>query len=175
MTQEIDNPSSLDSEIMEPMNDLIFRLAEAEEIAAAATLRWKWVIVENEGNPVVAREEFVSTYTEWAAIHAETHSCYLALRGANIIGMAWLALLARVPSPRALTRKSADLQSVFILPEHRNAGIGGQLIAFVLEAATELGVERVSVHSSQDAITAYQRAGFAVSPRLMDITIAYPV
>lgn len=156
------------------MDNLIFRLAKADELAAAANLRWQWIAVENKGNPVIAHDEFVSVYTEWATIHSETHSCYLALRDTRVIGMAWLAVLQRVPSPRALTRVSADLQSVFVLPEHRNSGIGSQLITFVLEAARELGVERVAVHSSQEAIAAYQRAGFAISPRLMNVDIAYP-
>ena len=48
------------------MDNLIFRLAEDKEIAAAATLRWKWVIDENEGVPVVARDEFISIYIRWA-------------------------------------------------------------------------------------------------------------
>jgi GNAT superfamily N-acetyltransferase len=157
------------------MDDLTFRKAEDAELDAVAALRWHWVVEENAGSPVLPRDEFITTFGQWASAHAHTHSCYVALKGREVIGMAWLAVLPRVPSPRALARASGDLQSVFVHPEYRNAGIGGQLIAHVMESAAQLGVERVIVHSSIRAIPAYQRAGFQASSRLMDIGVADPI
>ncbi|MET9829764.1 GNAT family N-acetyltransferase [Streptomyces sp. NPDC006385] len=52
-------------------------------------------------------------------------------------------------------------------PETRDAGLGGRLITETLARAGELGLERVTVHSSPRAIPAYARLGFENSPRLL--------
>ena len=95
------------------------------------------------------------------------------IRGNLVIGMAWLAIVPRVPSPRAPERASGDVQCVYVVPDARNAGLGGRMIDAVLKLADELGLERVTVHSSPSAITAYTRHGFAASPRLLQAD-AYP-
>jgi GNAT superfamily N-acetyltransferase len=63
---------------------------------------------------------------------------------------------------------------VYVVPEERNAGLGSQIIDAVLRRAHELGLERVTVHSSDQAIGAYSRRGFAASPRLLQAEVASP-
>ncbi|PXA67349.1 GNAT family N-acetyltransferase [Cryobacterium arcticum] len=140
--------------------------ATASDLAAVAELRWRWVL-ENEGTPVVPYDEFVEILTDWAAQHAGSHSCTVARRGATVIGMAWLAVVPRVPSARALVRASGDVQSVYVTPTERGSGVGGRMLDAVLRRAFGLGLERVTVHSTPGAITAYTRAGFASSDRLL--------
>ncbi|MET0955650.1 MAG: GNAT family N-acetyltransferase [Cryobacterium sp.] len=143
--------------------------AARSDLAAVAELRWQWVL-ENEGVPVVSHDEFVEILTDWAALHAGSHTCTVARRGATVIGMAWLAVVPRVPSARALVRASGDVQSVYVTPDERGAGVGGRMIDAVLRRAFSLGLERVTVHSTPGAITAYTRAGFAASDRLLQAT-----
>jgi GNAT superfamily N-acetyltransferase len=81
--------------------------------------------------------------------------------------MAFLAITARVPTPRVFSRTSGDVQCVYVVPEARDSGLGGLLIDAVLRLATELGLERVTVHSSARAVRAYERHGFAGSPELL--------
>jgi N-acetylglutamate synthase-like GNAT family acetyltransferase len=88
--------------------------------------------------------------------------------------MAWLAIVPRVPLPRAPERVSGDVQCVYVVPEERDSGIGGRLIDAVLALARDLGVERVTVHSSARAIQAYTRRGFATSSRLLQVDLASP-
>lgn len=94
------------------------------------------------------------------------------LRGTTIIGMAWLAVLRRVPTPRAVERLSGDVQSVYVVPAERHRGYGGQLIDAILKLARELEVERVTVHSSERAIPAYESRGFNASARLLRADVA---
>ncbi|KND29491.1 GNAT family N-acetyltransferase [Streptomyces acidiscabies] len=49
------------------------------------------------------------------------------------------------------------------------AWVGGRLLGAVVERARELGVERLTVHSSGRAVPAYVRAGFAGSERLLQV------
>lgn len=143
--------------------------ATPQDLPALAELRWRWVL-ENDDTPVVSRAEFAATFAEWALAHSATHHCTVARRGQTIIGMAWLATVPRVPSSRAPTRASGDVQSVYLVPHERNAGIGGRMLAVVLGRAFEAGLERVTVHSTAGAVTAYERAGFAASARLLQAT-----
>ena len=114
------------------MDDVTIRPAETAGLDAVAGLRWRWVL-ESGHQPVTTREEFVRHFVDWAAEHAGSHQCMVVVRDGAVIGMAWLAVVQRVPSPRA----------------------------------RELGLERVTVHSSPRAVPAYARRGFAASPRLL--------
>lgn len=99
----------------------------------------------------------------------------VVVRGDAIIGMAWLAVLPRVPrvpTPGAPVRASGDMQCVYVAAEERNAGLGSQIIDAVLRRAHRLGLERVTVHSSDQAIPAYSRRGFTASPRLLQAEMA---
>jgi GNAT superfamily N-acetyltransferase len=120
--------------------------------------------------PSAGQDEFVEFFVDWAARADESHHCTVARRGDAVIGMAWLAVVPRVPSPRALVRASGDVQCVYVVPAERDAGVGARMLDTVLRQAFDLGLERVTVHSSPGAITAYERAGFEVSDRLLQAT-----
>jgi GNAT superfamily N-acetyltransferase len=154
------------------VNSIAIRPANDDEQETVAALRWQWIL-ENEGTPVTTRDEFVHRFVTWAQENASTHRCMVMFRDDVLIGMAWLAIIRRVPSPRALERASGDVQCVYVVPNERNTGLGGQLIDAVLELARGLGLERVTVHSSARAISAYSRHGFAASPRLLQADVAH--
>lgn len=140
------------------MSDVAIRPARPDEISALAELRWRW-LAENRDIPVVGHDEFLRAFAEFAATNP-AQTCFVAVRGEEVIGMAWLAVVPRVPSPTKLDRWSGDLQSVYLVPQERNAGIGTRLLRAVLARADELGLDHVTVHSSAGAVTAYQRVGF---------------
>lgn len=127
---------------------------------------------ENQGTPVTTHEEFLQWFVSWAQANGASHRCLVMVRGHVVIGMAWLAITQRVPTPRALERASGDVQCVYVVPDHRDAGLGGRLIDAVVNLAHELGLERLTVHSSTRAIPAYTRHGFAMSSRLLHAELA---
>jgi len=81
--------------------------------------------------------------------------------------MAWTALVPRVPRPGALGRLSADIQSVFVLPQHRGEGIGSALVQAATQHAERLGSLHVTAHSGRRAVPVYERLGFAASRQLL--------
>ncbi|OEV11137.1 acetyltransferase [Streptomyces nanshensis] len=149
------------------------RTARPEHLPVVAELRWRWW-QETGRVPAVSQGEFVRRFVDWARQNADSHRCTVLLRGGTVIGMAWLAITHRVPHPGAVERSSGDVQCVYVVPEERRAGLGGRLIAAVLAQARELGIERLVVHSSDRAIPAYERSGFAVSERLLQNDISRP-
>lgn len=104
----------------------------------------------------------------WWTSHEESHTAFVARRaGHEVVGMAWLARVPRVPRPGATTRSSADIQSVFVVAEQRGEGIGSALVAAASEHALRLGVHRVTVSSGRKAVPMYERLGFASSRQLL--------
>ncbi|MFD7407275.1 GNAT family N-acetyltransferase [Streptomyces sp. NPDC059866] len=154
------------------MENITIRPAEPGELAAVAELRWRWITENGDAPALAERADFVRHFVTWANENTSSHRCMVLLRDTEIIGMAWLAVLRRVPTPYALHRASGDLQCVYVVPEARDAGLGGRLIDATLTAARELGLERVTVHSSPRAIPAYARHGFESSPRLLHNHVA---
>jgi GNAT superfamily N-acetyltransferase len=142
------------------------RLAHDDELEQVVRLRWRW---EREGGFASSGEdEFVASAVAWAQTNRATHLPHAAVdTDMTVVGMAWLALTPRVASVRSLDRWSGDLQSCYVVPELRNAGVGGLLVDAVLATARARGVEHVTVHASPESARMYERHGFRTSQRLL--------
>ncbi len=136
------------------------RPATDEDLPGLARLRWRWV--DELGGATGTRDDYEQHFVAWARDHESTHLPVLAETGGTLVGMAWVAHTPRLPSPGRLDRFNAEVQSVYVVPEARNRGIGTALITAAVDAAP--GAERVIVHSSESGLAAYHRAGFAPSP-----------
>lgn len=111
---------------------------------------------------------FEDDLARWWAEHEGSHIPFVArTSGSDVVGMAWLAVVPRVPRPGRLARLSADVQSVFVLPDQRGRGIGAALVRAARDHALRLGAEHVTVHSSEGAVPLYERLGFTSSPLLL--------
>jgi GNAT superfamily N-acetyltransferase len=131
---------------------LTVRKATAADAAALAALRWP-----DQRGPSGA---FAESFTAWIGDHPSTHLPFLAEVDTDAVGAAWLMIAERVPSPTQPLRRFGDVQSVFVVPDRRNSGIGAALMAAVLAEAAALELEHVTVHSSGRAVPFYLRAGF---------------
>ncbi|WP_026374113.1 GNAT family N-acetyltransferase [Agrococcus lahaulensis] len=153
--------------------DVEVRQAADAELESVARLRWQWVRESSE-EPLPEPAAYAAEAAAWARAHADSHVPFVAVASGEVVGMAWLAIQARVPSPRAIERRSGDLQSCYVVPEHRGAGLGRRLAEAVLDEARRRGLEHVTVHSSVDAIPVYERAGFRSNPRSLYADGAIP-
>lgn len=154
------------------MSDVEIRPARDEDLPAVAELRRQWTL-ESRGEVRAAAEDFAARFTTWARANAATHRCAVAVVAGRVVGMAWLAIVPRVPHPVAFDRASGDVQSVYVRPDRRGEGLGRRLVDALLDQARALGLERVTAHSSERAVTAYARSGFAVSPHLLQVELGY--
>ncbi|GAA1401027.1 GNAT family N-acetyltransferase [Catellatospora coxensis] len=138
------------------------------DVAGLAGLLWLDTVKEEpEGRSV---EAFAAELAQWWAAHRESHLAFVARVGEpEIVGMAWVALLPRIPRPGATSRMSADIQTVFVLPEQRGQGIGSALVQAAAEHAIRLGAIRVTVHSGRRAVPVYERLGFESSRQLLQL------
>ncbi|MEV0735348.1 GNAT family N-acetyltransferase [Streptomyces sp. NPDC050549] len=137
-----------------------------DDTAGLARLLWLDTRGEEPAQPSL--DAFAAELAQWWSAHRDQHLAFAArLLGPEIVGMAWVAPVPRVPSPGATSRLSADIQSVFVMPEHRGTGIGSALVEAAAEHAAHLGSLRVTVHSGRRAVPVYERLGFASSGRLL--------
>lgn len=150
------------------MDDEVIRSAADEDLPVVAGLRWQWLVDENGSGRSIPKETFVGLFVSWLRDHADTHTCLVVEQDADLVGFAIVAYFDRVPTAEAVERTSAELQSLYVVPFARNTGVGARLIDAALNVAREAGAERITVHSSERAMTAYVRAGFGSSAKFME-------
>lgn len=113
-------------------------------------------------------ESFAVDLAAWWRVHDDSHLAFVArLAESEFVGMAWLAFIPRVPRPGAANRRSADIQSVFVVPEQRGKYIASELGHAATEHALRHGAGRVTVSSGRKAVPIYERLGFASSRQLL--------
>ncbi|WP_345801674.1 GNAT family N-acetyltransferase [Microbacterium sp. AZCO] len=146
-----------------------FREADLSDIPVLARMRS--ASTSEGGSPLlVGQADYERRLGDWLAENRRTHRAFIAVSEAdgNAIGMTWLAVQERVPTPGVDgVRTSADIQSVYVDPEFRGQGIGRKLVEYVMRVAAAEGVEHVTVHSRARAVPMYKRAGFEQSTDLL--------
>lgn len=142
--------------------DLVVRPATLTDVPALAALRWRWARPDTPPQPGALRE-FTTALGDWMAQQGDSSVCQLAVLDGDLVGMATLAVYERVPNPDDLHRRSGDVQSVFVVPEHRNLGIGRKLMEAICATAAERGVRKITVDSHDGAVPFYQQFGFTRS------------
>lgn len=143
-------------------------LAGGADLDQLARLLWLHAAPEEQARESVTA--FAVDLAAWWAHRSDSHLPFVArLSESEVVGMAWLAIVPRVPRPGTSNRRSADIQSVFVLPEHRGRHIGAALVQAATRHAWSLGVSHVTVHSGHKAVPLYERLGFASSRRLLQL------
>jgi GNAT superfamily N-acetyltransferase len=118
--------------------------------------------------------DFLLAFGRWMTDHGDTHQAFLAEVDRQPVGMAWLVRVERVPGPGVWTRLAGTVQSAYVLPEHRDRGLGAALVGALLDEAAARGFDYVSVHPSQRSFPFYRRLGFRDSGRVLEIDLRSP-
>lgn len=140
-------------------------LAGPEDVGDLARLLWLFASPDEQARQSV--ESFAVDLDAWWLAN-DSHVAFVArLAGSEVVGMSWLAVVPRVPRPGLIDRRSADIQSVYVLPEQRGKGIGSALVQAASDHAARVGVGRVTVHSGSRSVPVYERLGFASSSQLL--------
>ena len=92
--------------------------------------------------------------------HRSTHLPFVLEENGTAVGMAWLAIIERIPGPEQWRRLSGNVQSVYVLADHRNRGFGATLLGALVSDARRRGLEYLSVHPSPRSFPFYRRLGF---------------
>jgi GNAT superfamily N-acetyltransferase len=145
-----------------------YRCADDNDIGDLASLRYTWR-VEERGERGLEAREFESRLREWTQLHRDTHRGYLATEDDVAVGCAWLCVVDRIPGPGTFIRRSGALQSVYVVPAQRNAGIGSELVGFVVKEARAMKLDYLGVHPSERSFSFYRRLGFDAAGRALEL------
>ncbi|MFD2023989.1 GNAT family N-acetyltransferase [Promicromonospora aerolata] len=146
--------------------DLVIRTATPDDARALSALRWRWAVPDRPPSAAEA-QEFAGALRQWMEERGDRSVCTIAVLDAELVGMAWLAVFERAPNPGDLVRRSGDVQSVFVLPEHQGRGIGRRLMEAVCATADALGVRKLTLDARETAVPFYERLGFSARNTLM--------
>ncbi|MGH3586950.1 MAG: GNAT family N-acetyltransferase, partial [Pseudonocardia sp.] len=140
------------------------RRATSDDATALAGLRLAPLAEGGAQTPEPEASTYVGFFTTWVDRNRSTHLPFVAVIGTDVVGAAWLVVGERVPSPERPYRRCGDVQSVYVLPEFSERGVGSALIKAALAEARRRGLEHVTVHSNDQAAPLYQRVGFRRDP-----------
>jgi GNAT superfamily N-acetyltransferase len=115
------------------------------------------------------KDQFVDAFIAWMSGHIDSHLAWLAEGDQTAVGMAWLAVVDRIPGPEHWLRLAGNLQSVYVIPERRGSGTGALLVQAVIERAHALGLEYISVHPSARSFSLYRSLGFQESSGVLEL------
>lgn len=146
---------------------MIIRSAQPKDVRGLVALKEAWAelsrpVSESE------RREFGEDLAAWMRSQGQALMCRVAEIDGELVGMAWLVLFERVPDIHDRTRLTGDIQSVYVLPQHRQRGIGRELVRSLTDAADERGVPRVTVSANAAAASIYSAEGFLTAPYLLE-------
>ncbi len=155
---------------METRAAIVIRDADLGDAPALAQLRFQWRAIERDERGSDA-PEFAAAFARWMATHRDSHQPFLALRGTEPIGMAWLATVHRVPGVAELVRTSGDVQSVYVVPGERGHGVATSLMQRLLDRARSEGLALLTLHHSPLSEPMYRRLGFTGPVRRLEIRL----
>jgi GNAT superfamily N-acetyltransferase len=138
------------------------------DLDALAALRFRWR-ADERGERGMDAVAFREALAHWVREHRDTHEGWLGELDGEAVAMAWLAVVDRVPGPGQLVRRGGYVQSVYVVPEHRNRGLGAELMTSLVARARERGLDWLAVHPSAFAVSFYRRLGFAPTPGVLEL------
>ena len=134
------------------------RIAGDDDIAALTRLRRTWT-EENAGAPI-DDPDFDAAFAAWCASERSTRTFFLVELDGVAIGMANVKRYERMPVPGRPSGFWGYVGNVFVLPEHRNGGVGAVLMEAIASWAWSAGMEHLRLAPSPRSVPFYARLGY---------------
>jgi GNAT superfamily N-acetyltransferase len=145
------------------------RRAGPEDAEALAALRFEFRAALDP--PSETRERFVRRCTRWMVAELRTApiwQCWVVERGAELIGMAWLNLVAKLPNPGEEREWHGYITSLYVRPHARGHGLGSALLTALLDDCEARQVDAVFLWPTPLSRSLYLRHGFAPPATLLE-------
>ncbi|GAA2972734.1 ribosomal protein S18 acetylase RimI-like enzyme [Microbacterium terrae] len=158
--------SASDTARAESNPEIEVRRATPADLPGLARLKIEWARLDDAppADEVVA---FADDLGAWNARQGDGLVVEVAVADGAVVGMAWMVIFERVPDFSDRHRLTADIQSVFVAPAHRDRGVGCRLVDELCREADRRGIPRTLVSANERALGLYRRSGFAPSPVLL--------
>ena len=136
--------------------------ATTDDIEGLAGLRFA-LYEEQDGTVAESFEVYRERFADFAsrALASKDWRALVARLDDRPVGAMWLHTVHRVPVPGKSAGPIGYLTNVYVVPEHRNAGLGAEMLDQLTAWCTEEGFSAVIVWPTERSRPFYGRAGFA--------------
>jgi GNAT superfamily N-acetyltransferase len=148
---------------------LEIRLATPDDASTLAHMRY--VFRASLGDAVEDEASFIERTSAWMAQRLGEDlawRCWVVVHQGAIAGHLWLQMIEKIPNPVIEQERHAYITNVYVDPELRAGGIGGQLMDAALAFCREQGVDSVILWPTSRSRSLYARHGFAVRDDIME-------
>jgi GNAT superfamily N-acetyltransferase len=148
------------------------RPATDADKAGIRGMRWAW-LEENDGHPV-DDTGFADVFDEWWALEAGHRRFWVAEVDGGLIGMVSVVTMRRMPQPGRTVAGWGYVHQMYVRPEHRNAGVGAELLAAAAATCRDEGFQHLLLHPTERAVPFYAREGFVPADFLLTRDLSDP-
>jgi GNAT superfamily N-acetyltransferase len=135
--------------------------ATIDDVPELARLRWE-LYAEQNGDPTEPFAAYAERFARFArsALSSKDWGAWVARTDDGLVGAMWLHTVHRVPVPGKRAGAIGYLTNVYVAPEHRNAGLGAQMLDRVKASCGEESFSLVIVWPTERSGSFYRRGGF---------------
>lgn len=130
----------------------------ATDRLALAGLRRRWE-EEDHGAPI-DDPDFEARAVAWIADNDSHRLCWLAELAGHPVGMLTMVIVERMPHPGRPDSGWGYVHHLYVVPEHRDVGVGAQLLDAAIAEARSRGWGQLVLHPRPRSVPFYERAGF---------------
>jgi GNAT superfamily N-acetyltransferase len=135
------------------------RIAGDDDVGVLAGLRRAWN--EETAGGAIDDAGFEAAFDEWCVAERSSRTFFLVEVDGRPVGMANVKHYRRMPVAGRPTGGSwGYVGNVFVLAEHRNAGVGRALMDELIEWAGQMRMEHLRLAPSPLSTSFYARLGF---------------
>jgi GNAT superfamily N-acetyltransferase len=145
------------------------RPARPADARRLAELRWEFRAGKDA--PIEEQSAFVDRCATWmsAELTDGRWHAWVAERHGEIVGQAWLHVLAKVPNPIGERSRHAYISNVYVTPGARG-GVGTRLLEAAVEWASAHQVDRIVLWPTTRSRSMYIRHGFTPNGEVLELT-----
>lgn len=147
--------------------ETVVRPAAVGDAPALASLRRRWR-AEEDGTAAAAGPGFETRFVRWYADELDRGSrAWIAEVDDTPVGMLYMFVHERMPRPGRRLSRWGYVGNVFVVAEHRGAGVGRALLDRAVAFADDEELVRLVLNPSERSVPLYERVGFSSDTPLM--------
>ena len=145
-----------------------FRLAKHSDLNQLAHMRWEYWAEGGSDPQQQDQEGFVKGFVENLANQLNGNwYVWCAVEDEIILSHVYVQRVQKIPKPSAPADAFGYVTNVYTRPQHRNTGIGAQVMKRVKAWALEADLEFLVLWPSESSIPFWHRIGFAADDPLV--------
>lgn len=139
-------------------------IREAELANLDLLLEWRMTVLREVFSiPLyepMEKMEYANRIYYQAALKTGEHIACFAYADNEIVGCGGVCFYREMPSPDNPNGGCAYLMNIYTVPEYRNCGTGKSIVAWLRQRASERGICKIYLETSEKACEFYKKIGF---------------